>query len=178
MILVIVIALVVLDLAYFYKLSSQGLLLHPSSGSHVIARHKHVTTVIFHNQSTPVAGADTGRRHFNLNKHKAGHGNAEAHEIRLVDDEDSNRDRDGPPPARDMLYQQALKRGYNNLEDKEQILNILQQAMLDIDDLDQETIDELLEPKALFFERGDALFENFRIVRSARESFGEEPNRG
>jgi hypothetical protein len=42
-----------------------------------------------------------------------------------------------------MLYQQALKRGYNNLEDKEQILNILQQAMLDIDDLDQETIDEL-----------------------------------
>jgi hypothetical protein len=77
------------------------------------------------------------------------------------------RERSPPQPPLNMLYQQSLAQGFHNLDDKEPIFKILQQAMIEIEDLDQETIDELptwaqiqrlygSEPIILGLERCDA----------------------
>jgi hypothetical protein len=55
----------------------------------------------------------------------------------------AQQDRNPPKQSLDMLHHQALAQGFQNLDDKEPIMKILQQAGLQIQDMDQRTIDEL-----------------------------------
>lgn len=53
------------------------------------------------------------------------------------------QERSPPKQLPDMLQHQAMEQGFQNLDGKEPILDILQQAGLQIEDLDQQSIDEL-----------------------------------
>jgi hypothetical protein len=55
----------------------------------------------------------------------------------------AQQDRNPAKQSPDLLHDQALNQGLYNLDDKGPILKILQQAGLEIQDLDQQSIDEL-----------------------------------
>lgn len=119
---------VVTDLIYLYRLSSQALYDNNDiEKTAIISKPTHLSRIVnsnpsFRGSSSYYSGggitAVGSPAHTNINANSSG-----AHSNRLYDD--------------------ALRHGYTALDDKERIFEILQQAGLDIDDFDQETIDEL-----------------------------------
>lgn len=148
--------LVLADLSYLYRLSSQAMMDDPRHSSNL--KGTHLTRVAgdirigsFHNA--------TIKRYGIAKDFHEGQGPVTVRNLPppppLPDDDQElevdhhqqhiqmQQERHPPQQSPDMLYHQALEESFHNLNDKRPILNILQQAGLQIEDLDQRTIDEL-----------------------------------
>ena len=105
---------------YLYRLSTQAL--YDNNNSNNGSKLTHLSRIVVNrnsNNNNSTTGATTATTTSGSNENH----NNDSHKNKLYDD--------------------AVRHGYHSLDDKERILEILQQAGLDVDDLDQETIDEL-----------------------------------
>jgi hypothetical protein len=146
--------LILADLLYLYRLSLQAMMNDPNHTSNFRATYLSRLTggnhVIGNTTTTAARSGNVRRSHegeVHVQKLPSPPPLPDDHEA-LEEDHHQHQmevqqERNPPKPSSNMLHQQALEQGYHNLNDKGTILDILQQAGLQIQDLDQSTIDEL-----------------------------------
>jgi hypothetical protein len=141
-----VLLLFVVDVVYLYKISSKASLNnnqnHSSDwkGTHLSFLSSHAsqsedsqTSKIIAKRLPPLPPP--------LENYKQYHEQAERNHHKQQ--QAQQEERYPPVPPKDMLQEQAFDSGFHNLNDKGPILNILQQAGMRIEDLDQETLNKL-----------------------------------